>query len=525
MSGIQKRVPQAGKNPATGSDRVKAPVTSAGPKDSGGGQNRSGVEGAAEEEEMRGMESPFARSERMQRSPPTRRETAPGEIWRSLAASEALPIRRASEGTVSALGGEEFFSAFSLEMPPSTSTPSHRGKRRREAEESLSQSTGEMGTALEEAVTRAEDLERLLKRSYRPSQELVNAVSGLRSVLRRAAREDRTGEELERLREENGYLRRRIKATERDGATAREMVDGATQTESAEERRVREQRERIHRLVAFGELRAAIRERWEEGLFSNTEQVSGDPYGEGYGSDLGVIVGGKTSAARGGVLRVLPELEELGEDQEGRVPFLVQSCRLRKGGRTEEKTRYVFYRRLSGEVSPKGVYGALSDLVETAREEGRTRVVVGGAGGGGGRSYAPLLSGRGWEERDGEGQLKRGGGHLRHQGGGDDLPGCPQKGTPGGRDRGGRGEGGHGQGNQEGRGPSDRAQGGEGREAQGASRQGAWMGACTPKTRQRPVAASTPRTEQDGEDSPSTSFLRSLVADGDGGAVEGTGKN
>lgn len=40
MCDNKKTVPQVGKNPTTGSDRVEAPVAGAGPIDSGEGQSR-----------------------------------------------------------------------------------------------------------------------------------------------------------------------------------------------------------------------------------------------------------------------------------------------------------------------------------------------------------------------------------------------------------------------------------------------------------------------------------------------------
>ncbi|XP_066251989.1 golgin subfamily A member 6-like protein 2 [Euwallacea similis] len=287
------------------------------------------------------------------------------------------------------------------------------------------------------------------------------------------------------------------------------------------ERRLREQRERIRQLVASRELRAAIRERWEEGWFFQMEQVSREAFGEGYASESGMIVGEEPSAVRDRVLRMLPELKELGGDQKG-----------------------------EGNLSPESVYGALRNLEDTARREeqgdgsassggGSSETEeTGGVGGGEKQGNTPLLptSERGeWGEED---HLKGGGGHFRGEGRGDDLPGGPEKGAPGGDDwRRGR-ESGHGQGDQKGRSPTDRcepnakgepkakrepkAKGEPKAKDEPKAREGT---KDTPKIGKKPVATSTPRTEREGDDSPSTSFLRSLAGEGEGEAGERTRKD
>ncbi|XP_066152082.1 uncharacterized protein [Euwallacea fornicatus] len=393
-SGNEKRVPQAGDNPVAGSDRVQAPVAGVGPMDSGGGQDRSSTRRAVDE----GLGA-FAGSKKLQRTPPKgrkkerkkeeakeekkveRKEETPSEAWRSLAASGPPLLRRVSEGAASVLVGDEFFSAFSMEMPPPTSTPS-RGeegkKRRREMEESFSQSRRELGDALEEAVARVEDLDRMLRAGYRLRPDVMDVMSGLRCVLRKAVRMDGTEEE-ERMREEIEELKERIAGYERAGRAPVETVSCGTQTATEEEMRAEEQRERVRGLVASGKLREAIRERWEESLYRSTEMVRGDPLAEGHRRDLGLIVGEESSPLRDRVLAMLPELLELEEDEEdeGEMPFLVQGCRMRrKGGGTNVLERYVFFRQMRGDINPEAVLGALKGLVSAARKEGRRQIIV-----------------------------------------------------------------------------------------------------------------------------------------------------
>ncbi|XP_066157787.1 uncharacterized protein [Euwallacea fornicatus] len=344
MSDFQQKLPQAGVNPAIGSYRVKAPVTDAGPVDSGEGQSHSGRVKPFEQEEKREMlevTGGFARSEKLKRTP-----TKKG--------------RQVSRGAM----GAELSGASSEEGPPLASIP--LGEKRRRVKENCSL-MDEGKHLVEVVVEKVEDLDRVVKAARRPNQELLHAVMEVRSALRAVARRERAEKEKENeremLRDEVKSLRKQLEEAEKRCRGEVETTVCATQTDTPEERRVAEQRERIRDLVASGELLEALRERWEAGLFLQTKVAHGDPMSEGYRSDLAVIVGEGDSPLKERVLAWLPELAEMGDEHEaGTTPFLVQSCRMRKGGGTETKL---------GELAAEGSNVKLRFYLQEANETNR----------------------------------------------------------------------------------------------------------------------------------------------------------
>ncbi|XP_066157769.1 uncharacterized protein [Euwallacea fornicatus] len=409
MSSFKNKLPQAGKNPAVDSDRVRAPVVGAGPKDSGEGQKYSTSKVEAEkrgkkEEEKRKKEGGSRSKEKL----PTvwlRRITPSGTDAQQ---QDTLPEEKrkmnAQKGTIEKTEG----STNRPKTPPKTSpflhtngeekekengSPEkslrineHAGKRKRKDESPRSVGVGKAvagGRALEKAEKRAAELARILRSIYNPKKEIVNAVFDLRSLLRGVRRGweadlARRAGVTPTLQTENQELKRRIAQLEEEAQRSlEEKISVEHQTEIEEQKRLRAQQERIRQLVQSDKMEEALGERWDEtGMFPVTEVVQGDPLGQGFGADICILVGTTDSPLKERVLGLFPELREL-EDGEGTqgLPFLRQACSLEKDGRVIEKLRLMFFKQM-GSTSLREVFGATQAMFERMVRERRTRVIL-----------------------------------------------------------------------------------------------------------------------------------------------------
>ncbi|XP_066150289.1 uncharacterized protein [Euwallacea fornicatus] len=247
-----------------------------------------------------------------------------------------------------------------------------KGKRKRMDESILGGEEEGPRALLDVARKQVGDVDRILKESYHPKQELVDAVSVLKSTIRSMVLEEEgKGQENKKLEEENKRLRdevARLRAGKPEG------VSIECQTETEEERKNGVVKKRLITLAREGKILEAIKERWDDGIFEATEIARGDPTSEGFRMDLAVLVGKGNSALKERFLQLLPELRKL-EAEEGRIASLVQTCNLRKGGSVLTKTKHVYFKELES-TGPVGVFEALKVLAATMREEGRDSVSI-----------------------------------------------------------------------------------------------------------------------------------------------------
>ncbi|XP_066157559.1 uncharacterized protein [Euwallacea fornicatus] len=302
-------------------------------------------------EEVEGAEIGFAKRGKVQRTPP---KDKGGET---------------EENVVSGQNVEVHCPVFSVEEVPNSAP---KGKRKRMDESIVGGEEEGPRALLEVAREQVGDVDRILKESYHPKQELVDAVSVLKSTIRSMVLEkEGKGQENRKLEEENKRLRdevARLRAGKREG------VSVECQTETEEKRKNGEVKMRLTTLAREGKILEAIKERWDDGIFEATEIARGDPISEGFRMDLAVLVGKGDSALKERFLQLLPELREL-EAEEGRMASLVQTCNLRKGGKVVTKTKHVYFQELES-TGPVGVFEALKVLAGTMLEEGRDSVSI-----------------------------------------------------------------------------------------------------------------------------------------------------
>ncbi|XP_066262664.1 uncharacterized protein [Euwallacea similis] len=300
-------------------------------------RKRSVPETWIRKEEIEGMETGFARRGRVQRTPPKDK-------------------------------GEENCT-FSTEESPESAP---KGKRKRMEESHAELEEARPKTMLEVAKEQMAEVDRILRESYHPKQELVDAVSELKSTIRSMV----IGEEgkdlkTKNLEEENSRLRGEIT---RLMAGKRKGVSVECQTETEEERTKGEFKEKLTILAKEGRILEAIKERWDEEIFGATEVAYGDPISEGFRMDLAILVGKGESSVKERFLQFLPELRKL-ETEEGRIPSLIQTCNLRKEGKVITKQKHVYFQELNSTGS-EGVFEALRKLTATMLEKRRESVVI-----------------------------------------------------------------------------------------------------------------------------------------------------